>query len=56
MAAYTMDFNNNAGRTWTMAVYQTIPSSVGLDSVSWKQSAAPNGGQTPAWSGTSRIR
>lgn len=46
MATYIMDFNNNAGRTWTMAVYQTIPTSVGLDSVSWKQSTAPDGGST----------
>lgn len=46
MATYYVDFNNNTDRTWTMAVYQTLPNSVGLDSVSWLQSTAPKGGST----------
>lgn len=46
MATYTCDFNNKTTNTWTMAVYQTIPSSIGLQSVSWQQSTAPQSGQT----------
>jgi len=46
MATYYVDFYNNTDRTWTMAVYQTLPNSVGLDSVSWLQSTAPKGGST----------
>lgn len=43
---YYVDFENKTDRTWTMGVYQEIPQSVGLDSVSWKQSTAPQGGST----------
>lgn len=46
MATYYVDFQNNTDRVWTMAVYQTLPSSVGLDSVSWLQASAPQGGTT----------
>lgn len=41
-----VDFINNTGRTWTMALYQTLPDSPGLESVSWLQSTAPDGGET----------
>jgi hypothetical protein len=46
MPTYYLDFNNNTQQTWTMGVWQTLPESPGLDSVSWKQSAAPKGGST----------
>jgi rhizosphere induced protein len=41
---YYVDFNNQTSRTWTMAVYQSLPSSIGLDSVSWKQTTVAHGG------------
>lgn len=51
MANYYVDFNNRTTETWTMAVYQELPNSIGLDSVSWKQSTAPRGGSTGvSWS------
>jgi len=34
---YYVDFNNQTDRTWTMVVYQTLPDSVGLDSVGGKK-------------------
>jgi len=37
----SITFNNQTDRTWTMAVYQTLPNSKGLDSVSWKQVTGP---------------
>jgi hypothetical protein len=43
---YYMDFQNNTDRVWKMAMYQTLPNSTGLDSVSWLQTAAPQGGVT----------
>ncbi|MEZ4294097.1 MAG: hypothetical protein R3B70_03905 [Polyangiaceae bacterium] len=46
MTTYYVDFNNQASQTWTMAVYQELPNSIGLQSVSWKQSTAPVGGST----------
>ena len=46
MAPHYVDFYNNTDRTWTMAVYQTLPNSAGLDSVSWLQSMAPKGGSS----------
>lgn len=46
MTTYTCNFSNQTTDTWTMAVYQTIPSSIGLQSVSWQQSTAPQSGQT----------
>ncbi|HEX8155360.1 MAG TPA: hypothetical protein VF698_19660 [Thermoanaerobaculia bacterium] len=45
MATYYVDFNNKTDRVWTMAVYQTLPNSTGLDSVSWLQGSAAPGGQ-----------
>lgn len=44
MTQYYVDFNNQLPTTWTMAVYQTLPDSVGLDSVSWKQTTVPMDG------------
>ncbi|WP_410953453.1 hypothetical protein [Pseudomonas sp. S1(2024)] len=41
---YYVDFDNQTNDTWTLAVYQTLPSSVGLDSVSWKQTTVPTQG------------
>jgi hypothetical protein len=46
MSTYYCNFVNNTNQTWTMGVYQTLPSTAGLDSVSWLQSAAPVGGNT----------
>ena len=46
MSNFYCDFDNQTKETYTMAVYQELPSSVGLDSVSWKQSTAPQGGRT----------
>jgi len=44
MPSYYVDFNNDTQQTWTMAVYQTLPSSIGLESVSWKQTTVPQSG------------
>ncbi|BCS89408.1 hypothetical protein [Pseudodesulfovibrio sediminis] len=44
MANYYVDFKNSTDRTWNMAVYQTIPNSIGLDSVAWKLSTVPQSG------------
>jgi hypothetical protein len=46
MTQYFVDFNNETKQTWTMSVYQTLPHSIGLDSVAWKKTTAPQGGQT----------
>jgi rhizosphere induced protein len=43
---YYVDFINNSGRTWTMGVYQTLPESVGLESVAWQQTTVANGGES----------
>jgi hypothetical protein len=44
MSAYYVNFNNQTDQTWTMAVYQTLPNSIGLDSVSWQQTTVPHSG------------
>ncbi|EIF8947090.1 hypothetical protein RAL73_003321 [Vibrio cholerae] len=41
---YTIDFENKTNETWTFCVYQTLPESPGLDSVSWKQTTIPKSG------------
>lgn len=46
MDHFYCNFVNQTGRTWIMGVYQKLPSTPGLDSVSWLQSSAPNGGTT----------
>ncbi|MFP6800353.1 MAG: hypothetical protein VCA39_14755 [Pseudomonas sp.] len=46
MSAYYIDFNNNTGSTWTMGVYQELPNSIGLESVSWKQTTVPTMGSS----------
>lgn len=43
---YYVDFNNQTDRTWTMVVYQTLPDSVGLDSVAWKKTTVPQKGES----------
>jgi hypothetical protein len=43
---YYVDFNNQTDRTWTMVVYQTIPDSIGLDSVAWKKTTVPKSGES----------
>lgn len=42
----SVGFKNSTDRTWTMGIYQTLPSSPGLDSVAWKQTSSPQGGQS----------
>lgn len=50
MATYYVDFKNQTNQTWTLAVYQTLPNSEGLDSVSWKQTTVPpNGESSVSW-------
>ncbi len=44
MASYTVNFTNSTTQTWTMGVYQTLPSAPGLDSVSWQQTSVPQSG------------
>ncbi len=44
MARYNVNFSNETYHTWTMGVYQTLPSSPGLDSVSWQQTTVPQSG------------
>src|ERR1051325_6189725 len=43
---YSVGFSNKTERTWTMGIYQTLPSSPGLESVSWQQGSAPRSGKT----------
>ncbi len=44
MATFYCDFSNQTTKTWTMCVYQTLPDSIGLDSVAWKQTTVPHSG------------
>ncbi len=44
MEKYYVNFQNDSDRTWTMAVYQKLPGSVGLDTVAWKKTAVPPSG------------
>jgi hypothetical protein len=46
MTSYYIDFNNDTDVTWTMGVYQDLPNSVGLESVSWKQTTVPTQGSS----------
>lgn len=46
MANYYIDFENETDRTWTMVVYQTLPDSIGLDSVAWQKTTTPKGGSS----------
>ncbi|MDP3847268.1 MAG: hypothetical protein Q8R10_12695 [Pseudomonas sp.] len=46
MSTYYVDFNNNTEMTWTMGVYQVLPDSIGLESVSWKQTTVPTQGSS----------
>ncbi len=43
---YTVDFINSTPDTWTLGVYQTLPASPGLTSVSWKQTTVPRSGES----------
>ncbi|PXX21244.1 MULTISPECIES: hypothetical protein [Burkholderia] len=50
MTSHYVDFNNDTKHTWTMAVYQALPSSIGLESVAWKQTTVPQSGASGvAW-------
>ena len=44
MSTYYCNFANQTEQTWTMGVYQTLPSTPGLDSVSWQQTTVPQSG------------
>ncbi|MCT4581464.1 MAG: hypothetical protein N4A35_08615 [Flavobacteriales bacterium] len=46
MTTYNIDFRNETGDTWTLCVYQKLPDSPGLDSVSWKQTTVPKKGES----------
>lgn len=46
MTTYQVNFANQAPETWTLCVYQQLPDSIGLDSVSWKQTRVPKGGES----------
>jgi hypothetical protein len=41
---FFVDLNNQTDQTWTLAVYQVLPDSIGLDSVAWKQTTVPQSG------------
>lgn len=43
---YSLDFVNDTANTWTFSVFQTLPISPGLKSVSWKQTTVPRGGES----------
>lgn len=43
---YSINFSNETPETWTLCVYQTLPDSPGLDSVSWKQTRVPTQGES----------
>ena len=43
---YFCDFQNETPETWKFCVYQTLPSSVGLQSVAWKQTTVPRSGES----------
>jgi len=43
---YSINFLNETPETWTLCVYQTLPDSPGLDSVSWKQTRVPTQGES----------
>lgn len=50
MTNYSVTFINNTPSVWTMGVYQTLPGSPGLDSVSWLQTTSPpQGTSTVEW-------
>ena len=44
--SYFVDFENDSDHVWTMALFQTYPDSVGLESVAWLQARAANGGES----------
>ncbi|TDQ08418.1 hypothetical protein [Pedobacter metabolipauper] len=44
MTTYSVNFENQTNNTWTLCVYQQLPDSIGLDSVSWKQTRVPTQG------------
>lgn len=46
MTTYQVNFANETPDTWTLCVYQTMPDSVGLDSLSWKQTTVPTSGDS----------
>lgn len=49
----SITFNNQTDRTWTMAIYQTLPKSTNLDSVSWQQvTVAESGVNSISWANT----
>jgi rhizosphere induced protein len=43
---YYVDFDNQTNDTWTMVVYQSIPDSIGLDSVAWKKTIVPKSAES----------
>lgn len=52
----SVTFENKTNSVWIMAVFQTLPFSSGLDSVSWKQvTVAGNGSNSVSWTGTTNA-
>ncbi|MBC8754663.1 hypothetical protein H2O64_08250 [Kordia sp. YSTF-M3] len=43
---YSIEFGNETNDTWTLCIYQKFPESPGLESVSWKQTRVPKGGNS----------
>lgn len=53
---YYVNLNNDSDRTWAMAVYQTFPDSIGLDSVAWKKTTVPPSGSSGVtWNETYNV-
>ena len=46
MSIYSVNFSNETPGKWIMCVYQKLPRSPELDSVSWKQITVPPQGQS----------
>lgn len=56
MSTYYCNFANQTDQTWTMGIYQTLPSTPGLDSVSWQQTSVPQSGFSGvSWSVTYNV-
>ena len=43
---YSLDFINDTPNTWVFSVYQTLPNSPALKSLSWKQTTVPRSGES----------
>jgi hypothetical protein len=56
MSTYFCNFSNQTLDTWTMGVYQQLPTTSGLDSVSWQQTTVPQSGYSGvSWNVTYNV-